>query len=65
MAALVIKADKKSIEILSELALKLGSSLIDLEDEQFEDLVLGKAMDSLKTGELAERDEILKMLSKK
>jgi hypothetical protein len=65
MGAIVIKADKKSSKILSELAVKLGASVINLEDDQFEDIMLGAAMDSIKTGELTSREEILRKLSTK
>jgi len=37
MGAIIIKADKKSNKILSELARRLGGSVINLEDEQNED----------------------------
>lgn len=50
MGAIIIKADKKSIIILSDLAKKLGGSVLSVDDDQFEDFVLGYAMDSVKTG---------------
>lgn len=65
MGAIIIKADKKSNKILSELARRLGGSVINLEDEQYEDFALGRAMDAAKTGELADRESILRKLSGK
>jgi hypothetical protein len=65
MGAIIIKADKKSNRILSELARKLGGSVINLEDEQYEDFALGSAMDSAKTGEKVDRDLIMQKLKGK
>ena len=50
MGAIIIKADKKSIIILSDLAKKLGGSVFNMDDDQFEDFAIGSAMDSVKTG---------------
>lgn len=55
MGATIIKADKKSNKLLSELAKKLGGDVIKLQDDQFEDLVLGSAMTAVKTGEIVDR----------
>ncbi len=63
MGAIIVKADKKSNKLLSELARKLGGSVLNIEDEQFEEIVLGTAMDAVKTGELADRDKIMRKLS--
>jgi hypothetical protein len=57
MGAIIIKADKKSNKILSDLARKLGGSVIVLEDEQYEDFALGSAMDKAKIGELSDREK--------
>jgi tRNA A37 N6-isopentenylltransferase MiaA len=65
MGAIIIRADKKSNRILSELAQKLGGSVINLEDEQYEDFALGSAMDSAKTGETVDRDLIMRKLKGK
>jgi hypothetical protein len=65
MGAIIIKADKTSNRILSELARKLGGSVINLEDEQYEDFALGSAMDSAKTGETVDRDLIMQKLKSK
>lgn len=62
MGAIIVKADKKSNKLLSELARKLGGSVLNLEDEQFEEIALGTAMDAVKTGELADRDTIIRKL---
>jgi hypothetical protein len=65
MGAIIVKADKKSNKILSELARRLGGSVIFLEDDQYEEIALGTAMDSVKTGELVDRDRIMHKLSVK
>lgn len=61
MAAIVILADKKSNKILSELAKKLGGSVID-RDEQYEDIALGALMDEVKTNETVNKETILNKL---
>jgi len=65
MGSIIVKADKKSNKILSELARRLGGSVIFLEDDQYEEIALGTAMDSVKTGELVDRDSIMHKLSVK
>jgi hypothetical protein len=65
MSTIVIKADKQSSKILSELAKKLGGDVFDLKDEQFEDLMLGMMMDSEKTGKTVSRSTIMKNLKSK
>ena len=57
-----ILADKKSNKILSELAKKLGGDVINLADEQYEDFALGSIMDSVKTGQTADRESIIRKL---
>ena len=63
MGAIIVKADRKSNKILSELARRLGGSVINLEDEQYEEIALGTAMDAVKTGELVDRESIMQKLS--
>lgn len=65
MGAIIVKADRKSNKILSELARRLGGSVINLEDEQYEEIALGTAMDAVKTGELVDRESIMRKLSGK
>ena len=65
MGAIIIKADKKSNKILAELAKKLGGNVIDLNQEQYEDFVLGTLMDNVKTGKTVSRASILKKLKTK
>lgn len=62
MSTILIKADKKSNKILSELAKKLGGEVIDMNDEQFEDLMLGTLMENVKTGKTVSKSVILKKL---
>lgn len=65
MGAIIIKADSQSNKILSDLARKLGGDVITLNDDQFEDFLLGSMMDSAKTGKTVSRESILKKLSSK
>lgn len=65
MTAIVIRADKKSNKILSKLAKQLGGSVIDLNDEQYEDIALGSLMEEVKTGENVDRESIIQKLRAK
>ena len=65
MGAIVIKADNKSNKILAELAKKLGGSVMNLKDEQFEDFMLGSLMDSIKTNQTVARDSIMEKIKVK
>jgi hypothetical protein len=65
MSTILIKANKQNNKILAELAKKLGGDVIDLKDEQFEDFLLGRLMDSAKTGKTVSRETIMKKLRSK
>ena len=65
MSTILIKSNKQNNKILSELAKKLGGDVIDLKDEQFEDFLLGRLMDSVKTGKSVSRETIMKKLKSK
>ncbi|MBK6859568.1 MAG: hypothetical protein IPK91_10135 [Saprospiraceae bacterium] len=65
MSTIMIKTDKQSSKILSELAKKLGANVIDIKDAQFEDFMLGNLMDSVKTGKNVYRNVIFKTLKSK
>jgi len=65
MGAIIIKADKKSNKILSDLAKKLGGNVMNLDDEQYEDFALGTLMNSVKTGETVSRESIMQKLNSK
>lgn len=65
MSAILIKTDKKKGKILSDLAKQLGGNVIDIGDVQFEDLLLGKMMDTVKTGKNVSRSTIFKKLKAK
>ncbi|CAD5293469.1 MULTISPECIES: hypothetical protein [unclassified Imperialibacter] len=65
MGAIIIKADKKSNKLLSDLAKKLGGDVINVADDQFEDFAIGSAMDAIKTGETVDRDSIMTKLRAK
>jgi len=65
MSAIIIKADNQSNKILTELAKKLGGDVMKLKDDQFEDLMLGSLMDSVKTGKTVSRETIIAKLNNK
>lgn len=65
MSTLMIKTDKQSSKILSDLAKKLDGNVVDIKDEQFEDFMLGTLMDSVKTGKTVSRNTIFKKLKDK
>jgi hypothetical protein len=65
MSAIIIKADNQSNKILTDLAKKLGGDVMKLKDDQFEDLLLGSLMDSVKTGKTVSRESVLAKLKSK
>ena len=62
MSTIIIKTDKQSSKILSELAKRLGGNVIDLKDDQFEDFMLGNLMDKIKTDKTVSRESVFKKL---
>jgi hypothetical protein len=62
MDAIIIKADRKTIEILSKLARRLEGELLNITNTQFEDFALGSQMDLVKTGKNVSRKKIMKKL---
>lgn len=65
MSTILIKADKQSNKILSDLAKKLGGDVLDVNDDQFDDIILGLKMDKVKTGKTVSKSTIMKKLSEK
>lgn len=65
MGAIIIKADRKTIEILSELAWNLEGEVLNITNTQFEDFALGSQMDLVKTGKNVSRKKIMKKLQAK
>ncbi len=65
MSAIIIKADDKSNKILKELAKRLGANVVNMNDAQYEDFLMGSILDSEKTGEDVSRNEVIKKLQKK
>ncbi len=63
MGAIVIKADNESSKILKDLAEKLGGSVTQIDEEQYEDIVLGTLMEKEKTGKNTSRAAIFKKLA--
>ena len=42
MGAIVIKTDKKKTHLISKLAKELGGNVISIDEEQYEDFLIGK-----------------------
>ena len=62
MGAVVIKIDDKNNRLIAKLVKELGGKVISINEEQYEDLVLGTLMDEEKTGESVSREEVMKKL---
>lgn len=60
MSTFLINSDSSNTKLLPELAKKLGANVVSINDEQYEDLLLGNEMDKIKTNELVSKEEILK-----
>ncbi len=65
MSAIIIKADDKSNKILKELAKQLGADVVNINDDQYEDILLGSVIELEKTGKDVSREEIFKKLKSK
>ena len=63
MSAIVIKADSKSNKILKDLAKKLGANVLNMNDTQYEDFLLGSIINSEKTGEDVSKEEVIKKIN--
>ena len=62
MGAVVIKIDEKNNRLISRLVKELGGKVISINDEQYEDLAMGKLIDDVKTGESVSRETIMNKL---
>jgi len=65
MSTLLINTDASNSKILLELAKKLGAEVLSLKKDQFEDILLGNQMDTIKTNELVSKSEIIQKLKTK
>ena len=65
MGAIVIKAKPQSRKLLRELAEKLGARVTEINEQQYEDLLLGELMDAEKTGRKVSRASIFKKFPSK
>jgi hypothetical protein len=62
MGALVVKINKKNNQLISRLVKELGGDVLSINDEQYEDLALGRLMDDVKTNVDDDRDLVFKKL---
>jgi hypothetical protein len=65
MGAIIIKADQKCNKILLELAKRLGANVLNMNDAQYEDFLLGSIMEEVKTGKEVSKEEVIKKLKQK
>ena len=65
MSTLLINTDATNSKLLLELAKKLGAEVLSLKKDQYEDIILGNQMDTIKTNELVSKNEILAQLKSK
>ncbi len=62
MGALVVKISRKNNQLISRLVKELGGDVLSINDEQYEDLALGRLMDEVKTNEDVDKDLVFKKL---
>lgn len=63
MSAILIKTKStENLQLLMELAKKLGSDVLSIKDEQFEDFALGTLMNTVKTNQTVSKESIMKKL---
>lgn len=62
MGAVVIKIEKKNNKLINRLIKELGSNILSINDEQFEDIALAKLMENEKTNETVSREIIMNKL---
>lgn len=60
MSTILIKAAKANNKLLADLAKKLGGNILNVDDDQFEDFMLGNLTESVKTGKTVSKTTILK-----
>jgi hypothetical protein len=62
MGAIVIKSDTRNLKLITELAKRLGSDVVKLNEEQLEDFTFGEMMKESKTGKTVGRETIMRKL---
>ena len=62
MGAIIIKSDNKNLKLIIELAKRLGSDVVKLDDSQLEDFSFGEMMKEAKTGKTVSRESIMDKL---
>lgn len=63
MSALIIESkNPENLKILSSLAKMLGDQVKAIDVEEIEDLLFGKMMENVKTGDKVSRESIMKSL---
>ena len=65
MSTLLINTDPANSKLLLDLAKKLGTEVLSIKKNQYEDIILGNQMDKIKTNELVSKNEILSQLKSK
>jgi hypothetical protein len=62
MGALVVKISKKNNQLISRLVKELGGDVLSINDEQYEDLAMGRLMEEVKTNVDVNKDLVFKKL---
>jgi len=65
MSAKIIKGDKKSSKLITQLVKQLGANVNGVKKDQYEDFLLGTLMDKEKSNKTVSRSTIMKKLKSK
>jgi hypothetical protein len=66
MGALIIESSNpKNLELLAELAKKMGDHAVSISASDVEDLLLGEMMNHTKSGEYVTKEEVMRKLTSK
>jgi hypothetical protein len=64
MSVLVIQGTESNQKLILALAKKIGSKAVNLKNQEIEDMLFGAHIQAQKTGKLASREAIFKVLDK-
>ncbi len=62
MGAIIIKSDSKNLKLITELAKRLGSDVLKLNNADLEDFTFGELLKESKTGKTESRESIMDKL---
>lgn len=64
MSAIVIDSNPETNELIKTLAEKLGANVFELNEDELEDIALGKIINTEKTGKTIPRDQVFQLFDK-